>query len=134
MSLPITFRVFDVLTSEMVSRRLPVFTLLLWQRQHIIVVDAAILTFDPQPNFCFTFSVKHRYQLHYFICIKDFNAETFTSIKSDVMFVEIKSTARLRSSDRQTSTLSHALCSSLSVLQYLWGEEQHFFLYSYVLP
>jgi hypothetical protein len=41
----------------------------------------AILTFDPQPNFCFTFSVKHRYQLHYFICIKDFNAETFTSIK-----------------------------------------------------
>ena len=28
-----------------------------------------------------TFSVKDRYQLHYFICIKDFNAETNTSIK-----------------------------------------------------
>jgi hypothetical protein len=41
----------------------------------------AILTFDPQPNFFLTFSVKDRYQLHYFICIKDFNAETFTSIK-----------------------------------------------------
>jgi hypothetical protein len=29
-----------VLTSEQIGRRLPVFTLLLWQRQHIIVVDA----------------------------------------------------------------------------------------------
>jgi hypothetical protein len=50
---------------------------------------------------------------------------------TDVMFIEVKSTVRLRSRDSQTSTLSHALCSSLSVLQYLWGEEQHFFLYSY---
>jgi hypothetical protein len=38
---------------------------------------------------------------------------------TDVMSVEIKSNARLRSRDRQASTLSHALCSSLSVLQYL---------------
>jgi hypothetical protein len=29
----------------------------------------------------FTFSVKDRYQLNYFICIKDFNAETNTSLK-----------------------------------------------------
>jgi hypothetical protein len=29
-----------------------------------------------------TFSVKDRYQLNYFICIKDFNAETNTSLKS----------------------------------------------------
>ena len=29
----------------------------------------------------FTFSVKDRYQLHYFICIKNFNAETNTSSK-----------------------------------------------------
>jgi hypothetical protein len=26
----------------------------------------------------FTFSVKDRYQLNYFICIKDFNAQTIT--------------------------------------------------------
>ena len=30
----------------------------------------------------FTFSVKDRYQLNYFICIKDFNAQTMTSLKS----------------------------------------------------
>jgi hypothetical protein len=38
----------------------------------------ADLTFDPQLK---TFSVKDRYQLTYFICIKDFNAETNTSLK-----------------------------------------------------
>jgi hypothetical protein len=38
---------------------------------------------------------------------------------TDVMFVEIKSTARLRSRDRQTSTLSHALCSSLTDINYI---------------
>ena len=41
----------------------------------------AVLTFDPQLNFFLTFSVKDRYQLNYFICIKDFNAETITSLK-----------------------------------------------------
>jgi hypothetical protein len=40
MSIPNMFRLFRVLTSEMLGRQLPVFTLLLWQRQHIIVVDA----------------------------------------------------------------------------------------------
>jgi hypothetical protein len=40
MSIPTTFRLFLVLTSEQIGRRLPVYTLLLWQRQHIIVVDA----------------------------------------------------------------------------------------------
>jgi hypothetical protein len=40
MSIPIMFRLFRVLTSEMLGRLLPVFTLFLWQRQHIIVVDA----------------------------------------------------------------------------------------------
>ena len=29
----------------------------------------------------FTFSVKDRYQLNYFICIKDFNTQTITSLK-----------------------------------------------------
>ena len=40
MSIPTTLRHFLVLTSAQIGRRLPVFTLLLWQRQHIIVVDA----------------------------------------------------------------------------------------------
>ena len=31
----------------------------------------AVLTFDPQLKSIFTFSVKDRYQLNYFICIKD---------------------------------------------------------------
>ena len=37
----------------------------------------AVLTFDPRLKLL-TFSVKDRYQLNYFICIKDFNAETIT--------------------------------------------------------
>jgi hypothetical protein len=40
MSIPTMFRLFRVLTSEMLGRRLPVYRLLLWQRQHIIFVDA----------------------------------------------------------------------------------------------
>ena len=36
----------------------------------------AVLTFDPQLKKILTFSVKDIYQLNYFICIKDFNAET----------------------------------------------------------
>jgi hypothetical protein len=38
-------------------------------------------TFDPQLLKILTFSVKDRYQINYFICIKDFNAETNTSLK-----------------------------------------------------
>jgi hypothetical protein len=41
----------------------------------------AVLTFDPQLKKILTFFVKDRYQLNYFICIKDFNAETNTSLK-----------------------------------------------------
>jgi hypothetical protein len=40
MSIPTTFHLVRVLTSDVLGRRLPVFTLLLWQRQYIIVVDA----------------------------------------------------------------------------------------------
>jgi hypothetical protein len=37
---------------------------------------------DPQLQKILTFSVNDRsYQLNYFICIKDFNAETITSLK-----------------------------------------------------
>jgi hypothetical protein len=47
MSIPILFRLFRVLTSEMLGRLLPVLTLLLWQRQHIVVdaVDYNIILF-----------------------------------------------------------------------------------------
>ena len=41
----------------------------------------AVLTFAPQLKKISTFSVKDRYQLNYFICTKDFNAETITSLK-----------------------------------------------------
>jgi hypothetical protein len=41
----------------------------------------AVLTFDPRLKNILTFSVEDRYQLNYFICIKDFNAETITSLK-----------------------------------------------------
>jgi hypothetical protein len=41
----------------------------------------AVLAFDPQLQKMFTFSVKDRYQWNYFICIKNFNAETITSLK-----------------------------------------------------
>ena len=41
----------------------------------------AALTFDLQLKKILTFSVKDRYQLNYFICIKDLNTETITSLK-----------------------------------------------------
>jgi hypothetical protein len=41
----------------------------------------AVLTFDPQLKNILTFSVQDRFQLNYFMCIKDFNAETNTSLK-----------------------------------------------------
>ena len=40
-----------------------------------------VLMFNPQLKKILTFSIKDRYQLNYFICIKDFNAETITSLK-----------------------------------------------------
>ena len=41
----------------------------------------AVLTFDSQLKKILAFFVKDRYQLNYFICIKDFNAETIISLK-----------------------------------------------------
>jgi hypothetical protein len=49
--------------------------------QQKLQLICAILTFDPQLKKILTFSVKDRHQLNYFICIKDFNAETNTSLK-----------------------------------------------------
>jgi hypothetical protein len=37
--------------------------------------------FNVRSSNILTFSVKDRYQLNYFMCIKDFNAETITSLK-----------------------------------------------------
>ena len=41
----------------------------------------AVLTFDTQLKKILIFSVKDRYQLNYYICFKDCNAETITSLK-----------------------------------------------------
>jgi hypothetical protein len=48
----------------------------------------AILTFNPLLKKILTFSVKDRYQLNYFICIKDLNAEIIriTSLKLNLFF------------------------------------------------
>jgi hypothetical protein len=43
--------------------------------------------FDSQLKKILAFSVKDRYQLNYFICIKDFNAETNTS--TTVLLVDV---------------------------------------------
>ena len=51
------------------------------QQIHVLQSTCAVLTFDPQLKKILTFSVKDRYQLNYFICIKDINAETITSLK-----------------------------------------------------
>jgi hypothetical protein len=55
--------------------------------QQKLQLICAVLTFDPQLKKILTFSVKDRYQLNYFICIKDFNAETNTSLKLNVFFL-----------------------------------------------
>jgi hypothetical protein len=45
----------------------------------------SVLTFDAELKKILTFSVKDRNQLDYFICIKDFNAETNTSLKLNLL-------------------------------------------------
>ena len=44
-----------------------------------------VLTIDPQLKKILKFSIKDRYQLNYFICVKDFNAETITSLKLNLV-------------------------------------------------
>jgi hypothetical protein len=48
-----------------------------------------VLTFNPELKKIITFSVKGRYQLNYFICIKYFNAETNTSFKLNLFSFSI---------------------------------------------
>ena len=45
------------------------------------------ITFDPQLKKILTFPVKDRYQLNYFICIKDFNAETSLTLNLFSFFI-----------------------------------------------
>ena len=52
--------------------------------QHKLQSICAVLTFDPQLKNILAFSVKHRYQLNYFICIKNFNIETIISLTLNV--------------------------------------------------
>ena len=58
----------------------------------------AVLTFDPQLKNILTFSVKDRYQLNYFICIKVFNAETITSLKL-LFFLYLRLSASWKEND-----------------------------------
>ena len=60
----------------------------------------SVLTFDPQLKTILTFSVKDRYQLNYFICIKDFNAETNTSLKLNLFsFFTLRLSASSKEND-----------------------------------
>jgi hypothetical protein len=93
----------------------------------------AVLTFDHQLKKILAFSVKDRYQLNYFICIKDFNAETITFLKLNLFSFLIcgcqhhqRKTICLYVlfliSDRQCGTEHHYLFSSflgVSILQLL---------------
>ena len=47
----------------------------------LLLLFRAIWNFKVRHKEFFTFSVKDRYQLNYLICIKDFNAQTITSLK-----------------------------------------------------
>ena len=51
--------------------------------------SCTVLTFDSQLKKIIIFSVKGRYQLNYFICIKYFNAETNTSFKLNLFSFSI---------------------------------------------
>jgi hypothetical protein len=58
------------------------------------------LTFDPQPKKILTFSANDRYQLDYFICIKDMNTETNTSLNLNLflsLFAAVSIMKRKRS-------------------------------------
>jgi hypothetical protein len=49
----------------------------------------AVLTFDPQLKIILTFFVEDIYQLNYFICVKDFNAETITFLKLNLFVLPL---------------------------------------------
>ena len=80
----------------------------------------AVLTFDHQLKKILTFSVKDRYQLNYFICIKDFNAETITSLKLNMFSFFI---CGCQHHQRKT------ICLYVYISDIRWGTE-HQYLFS----
>ena len=68
----------------------------------------------------FTFSVKDRYQLNYFICIKNFNAQTITSFKLNLFYFFIYS---CQHHERKTTCLDIFLLSDRQ-----WGTEHQYLL------
>jgi hypothetical protein len=72
MSIPTTFCLLRVLTSEMLARRLQALDFRCQCTQQRLQSICAILMFNPQLKKILTFSVKDRYQLNYFVCICQF--------------------------------------------------------------
>jgi hypothetical protein len=72
------------------------------------------------PKEFFTFSVKDRYQLNYFICIKDFNAQTITSLKLNLFYFFIYC---CQHHERKTTCLDIFLLSDRQ-----WGTEHQYLL------
>ena len=68
----------------------------------------------------FTFSVKDRYQLNYFICIKDFNALTITSLKLNLFYFFIYC---CQHHERKLTSLDILLLSDRQ-----WGTEHQYLL------
>jgi hypothetical protein len=68
----------------------------------------------------FTFSVKDRYQLNYFICNKDFNAQTITSLKLNLFYFFMYC---CQHHERKTTCLNIFLLSDRQ-----WGTEHQYLL------
>jgi hypothetical protein len=68
----------------------------------------------------FTFSVKDTYQLNYFICIKDFNAQTISSLKLNLFYFFIYCCEH---HERKTTCLGIFLFSDRQ-----WGTEHQYLL------
>ena len=68
----------------------------------------------------FTFSVKDRYELNYFICIKNFNAQIITSLKSNLFYFFIYC---CQHHERKTTCLDIFL-----LLDRQWGTEHQYLL------
>ena len=74
----------------------------------------------PQLKEFLAFSVKDRYQLNYFICIKDFNVQTITSLKLNLHSSIIYC---CRHHERNTICLDIVLLSDRQ-----WGTKHHYLL------
>ena len=79
-SIPSTFCYFRP-QDHVISMELLALNFLCQCTQQKLQSISAVLIFHPQLKKILTFSVKDKYQLNYFICIKYFNAETNTSLK-----------------------------------------------------